>query len=354
MAGNGIVTSGHPLASQAGVQIMTAGGNAVDAAIATAAALGVVEPHNSGVGGDGYILIYWSETGQLSGVDATGAAPYAATREVYLRDGGIPMKGIRSVSVPGLVDGWLSAHERYGVLQLDQVLAPAIALCENGFPVTHNLAAELERQTSSFVSDPYTRTVFTKNGEPYKPGEILCQKNLGKTLQKIAVHGSDAFYRGEITQTVVAFSRECGGLLKGEDFADHRARWVEPIHTSYRGYEVYEMPPNSSGHVLLQELNIVECFDLESMGCNTAESIHLMVEAKKLSFADRDKYTADPEWVRIPLNGMLSKTYARSQADRIDLEQGLLDVRAGMPEQFEDTTCFCVADRLGTREDFSV
>ena len=347
MSRNGIVSSAHPLASQAGIQVMMAGGNVVDAAIATAAALGVVEPQNSGLGGDGFILIYRAETGSVTGVNATGAAPYAATREEYLREGGIPMRGIRSVSVPGLVDGWLMAHERYGALTLDQVFKPALSLSENGFPVSSKLASALEGENARFASDPYTRSVFTKGGKPLRAGEILYQKNLGRTLRKIAAQGREAFYEGEIAEAIVAFSEVYDGLLTEKDLADHRARWVNPIQTNYRGYQVYEMPPNSSGHVLLQELNIVECFDLSSAGCNTAESIHLMVEAKKLSFADREKYVADPERVEIPLEGLLSKRYAADQAKRIDFGRVLTDVTAGIPEPFGDTTCFCAGDGQG-------
>jgi len=342
-----MVTSGHPLASQAGIQVMMAGGNAVDAAIATAAALGVVEPHASGVGGDGFILIYWAETGTITGVNATGPAPYAATRELYLQNGGIPMKGIRSVSVPGLVDGWLIAHERYGALKIEQVFEPAISLCENGFPVSYKLAAGIKGENPRFAADPYTRVIFTDDGKPIGAGEILYQKDLGATLRKIAAEGRGTFYEGELAKAIVEFSRAYNGLLTEKELSDYHAHWDEPIHTNYRGCEVYEMPPNSSGHILLQELNIVELFELQSMGCNTAESVHLMVEAKKLCFADREKYVADPDWVDIPLKGMLSKAYAAKQAERIELNRASTDVPAGVPESFEDTTCFCVADRWG-------
>ncbi|MCH8289492.1 gamma-glutamyltransferase [Candidatus Poribacteria bacterium] len=347
MGRNGMVTSGHSLASQAGIQVMMEGGNAIDAAIATAAALGVVEPTGSGVGGDGFILIYCAETGTLAGVNATGPAPYAATRELYLKDGGIPMKGIRSVSVPGIVDGWLIAHERYGALKLDKVFAPAISLCENGFPVSYKLAGGIKGENPRFAANPYTRAVFTNDGEPIRVGEILYNKDLAVTLRKIAAEGRGTLYEGEIAKAIVEFSDAYNGLLTEKDLADYHARWVEPIHTNYRGYEVYEMPPNSSGHILLQELNIVELFDLDSMGCNTAESVHLMVEAKKLSFADREKYMADPDWVDVPMKGMLSKAYAAEQAKRINLNRAATDVPAGLPEQFEDTTCFCTADRWG-------
>ena len=347
MGSNGMVASGHVLASQAGVLTMMAGGNAVDAAIATAAALGVVEPAGSGVGGDGFILIYWAETGQVEAINATGPAPQAATRETYLKNGGIPMKGMRSVSVPGLVDGWLLAHERYGTLKLDEVFAPAISLCEEGFPVSHRLAGSLRGQNTNFSADPHTRAIFTKDGEPIPAGERLANPNLGSTLRKIANEGRDVFYKGEIAKAIDKFSHAYDGLLTAEDLSNYKAHWDEPIHVNYRGYEAYEMPPNSSGHILLQELNIVELFDLQTLGCNTSESVHLMVEAKKLAFADREKYMADPNWVDVPIEGLLSKSYAAEQAERIDLEKAAVDVPAGGPESHEDTTCFCTADRAG-------
>ena len=347
MGNNGLVASGHPLASQAGIATLIAGGNAIDAAVATAAALGVVEPAASGVGGDGYLLIYSADSGAVSAVNGTGAAPRAATREVYLKRGGIPMRGMLSVSVPGLVDGWLIAHERHGLLGLDRVLDPAISLCEDGFPVSHKLAGSLAGWTAGFASDPITREVFTKDGEPLAPGDVLRQSDLGGTLRRIAAEGRAALYEGDVAEAIAAFSRSGGGLLSMEDLANHHARWADPIHTTYRGHTVYEMPPNSSGHVLLQELNIVERFDLQSLGCNTAECVHLMVEAKKLAFSDREAFVADPDWLDIPLKGLLSKSYAEQQARRIDLNRAATDVPAGRPESHEDTTCFCTADRWG-------
>ena len=347
MGNNGLVASGQPLASQAGIATLMAGGNAIDAAVATAAALGVVEPAASGVGGDGYLLIYRSDTGAVSAVNATGAAPRAATRDIYLDRGGIPMRGILSVSVPGLVDGWLIAHERHGRLGLERVLEPAISLCEDGFPVSHKLSGSLAGWSRNFASDPFTRNVFTKNGLPIGPGDVLRQSDLGTTLRRIAAEGRAALYEGDVAEAIVAFSRSRGGLLTMEDLANHHAHWADAIHTTYRGHTVYEMPPNSSGHILLQELNIVERFNLQSLGCNTAESIHLMVEAKKLAFSDREAFVADPDWLDIPLRGLLSRSYAEQQARRIDPERAATDVPAGRPESHEDTTCFCTADRWG-------
>ncbi|HRW10422.1 MAG TPA: gamma-glutamyltransferase [Caldilineaceae bacterium] len=347
MGRNGMVTSGHALASQAGIYILQQGGNAIDAAVATAAALGVVELQGSGMGGDGFLLLYEAATGAVSAVNATGPAPQAATRERYLADGGIPMKGIRSVSVPGLVDGWLLAHERHGLLPLDQVFAPAIDLCENGFPLSHRLAEGLQAELPRFAEDPYTRAIFTNEGAPLVPGDLLVQKNLGQTYRKLAAGGREVFYTGEIAQAIVAFSQAYDGLLTVQDLADYHAHWDDPIQTTYRGHTVYEMPPNSSGHILLQELNMVEQFDLAALGCNSAASVHLMVEAKKLAFADRERYVADPKWVDAPIAGLLSKAYGAQRAQRIDPHRAATDVPPGLPEQHEDTTCFCVVDRWG-------
>ncbi|MEZ4677105.1 MAG: gamma-glutamyltransferase [Caldilineaceae bacterium] len=348
MGRNGMVTAGHALASQAGIHVLQLGGNAIDAAVATAAALGVVELQGSGMGGDGFLLLYEAATGAVSAVNATGPAPQAATRERYLADGGIPMKGIRSVSVPGLVDGWLLAHERHGLLPLEQIFAPAIDLCENGFPLSHRLAEGLQAELPRFAEDPYTRAIFTNDGAPLAPGDLLVQTNLGQTYRKLAAGGRDVFYEGEIAQTLVEFSQAYDGLLAANDLANYHAHWDDPIQTTYRGYTVYEMPPNSSGHILLQELNMVEHFDLAALGCNSAASVHLMVEAKKLAFADRERYVADPKWVDVPIAGLLSKDYGAQRAQRIDPHRAATDVPPGLPEQHEDTTCFCVVDRWGS------
>jgi gamma-glutamyltranspeptidase / glutathione hydrolase len=365
MGRNGMVCSGHPLASQAGISVLQKGGNAVDAAIATAAALNVVEPLMSGIGGDGFIMVYWKEAGCIAVSNGTGAAPYAATRERYLPQG-IPMKGILSVSVPGLVNSWLDAHEKYGVLSLAEALAPALDLADNGFPVTHYLSRSIASD-KLLCEFPTSQAVFAPNGKPLNSGEILYQKDLARTFQAIIDEGRDAFYQGAIAQAMVKFSQEQGGLLTMKDLADCRARWQEPISTTYHGHTVYEAPPNSSGHILLQELNLAEQFNLKSMGCNTAESIHLMVEAKKLAFIDREAYVADPDYVDVPVEGLISKEYAWERARLIDPERAASSVPPGDPWQYqpggrgskavparsgvgqerEDTTCFVVVDRWG-------
>ena len=366
MGRNGMVCAGHPLASLAGIAMLQKGGNVVDAAIATAAALNVVEPLMSGIGGDGYLMIYWKSTDSLSVVNATGAAPMAANRERFLPQG-IPMKGILSVSVPALVDGWLSAHKKYGSLSLADVFAPAIDLAVNGFPTSYLLAKAIAADPL-LCEYPSSRAVFTRSERPMQPGEILYQRDLGRTFQCIVDGGADAFYRGEIARALVKFSEEEGGLMTARDLAESRCRWEEPICSTYRGYVVYESPPNSSGHVLLQELNLVEHFDLKILGCNTSESVHRMVEAKKLAFIDREKFLGDPDFVDVPIQELISKEYAKERVKLIDPDRAATRVLPGDPwryqtdrrqvsrssnkrsilgEHKEDTTCFAVVDRWG-------
>jgi gamma-glutamyltranspeptidase / glutathione hydrolase len=360
-----MVCAGHPLASQAGMAMLQKGGNAVDAAIATAAALNVVEPLMSGIGGEGFLMIYWKNDDRLSVVNATGAAPAAASRERFLPQG-IPMKGILSALVPGLVDGWLTAHEKYGYLSLADVFAAAMDLATNGFPTSHVLAKAIAADPL-ICEFPTSKKVFSPHGQPLRAGELLYQRDLGRTFQAIVDGGADAFYRGEIAHDLVRFSDAEGGLLTEADFAQCRSRWEEPICTSYRGYTVYEAPPNSSGHVLLQEMNLVENFDLKSLGCNSAESIHRMVEAKKLAFIDREAFLADPDFVDVPTEGLISKEYAKERVKLIHSDRATTSVQPGDPWQHQkgrstlsvsrkpsavserrgDTTCFAVVDRWG-------
>ena len=370
MGRNGMVCSGQALASEAGIATLRRGGNAVDAAMAVAAALNVTEPGMSGVGGDGFIMVYRrggtnadpALGGTVEVVNATGAAPLAATRQAY--GDGIPMRGIRSVSTPGLVDGWLEAHARHGRLPLEQCLEPAIGLAQDGFPVSHVLAGYVA-EVPELVRFPSSAAVFAPKGRPLQAGEILVQRDLAQTFRAIAREGRAAFYEGPIARAVVAASEKAGGLLSVEDFARHHARWQAPIATDYHGYRVLESPPNSSGHVLLQELNLVERFDLEKLGCNTAEAIHVMVEAKRLAFADREQYMADPEWVDVPIEGLLSKEYAAERAKLINPARAMTNVEAGDPWPYTgraprpmpvaaggrsgggDTTCFAVVDGEG-------
>ena len=363
MARKGMVAASHPLASQAGVRTLQKGGNAVDASVAVAAALQVVEPLMSGIGGDGFIMVYMRADDTVKVVNGTGPAPYAATRERYLPDG-IPLKGILSTSVPGLLRSWTEAHARYGRLSLSEVLEPAIEMADEGFPVSHTVADAIAAD-ELLCQFPTSAAIFTRDGRPLRAGEILYQKDLARTFRMIADEGAGVFYEGEIARAIVNFSEAQGGLLTMKDLSDFQARWQDSIFTDYHGYTVHEAPPNSSGHILLQELNLVECFDLKSLRCNTVESVHVMTEAKKLAFADREAYLADPEWVDVPIPGLLSKEYARHRAESIDPERAAEDVKAGDPWRYqnpsgsapravrkvgspmEDTTCFAVVDRWG-------
>jgi len=356
-----MVCAGHPLAAQAGITALQHGGNAVDAAIATAAALNVVEPNMSGIGGDGYIMIYNNAQNKIDICNATGAAPYATDIDWY-RTNGIPQKGIMSFSVPGLLDGWMAAHEKYGTLKLSTLFSSAIDLADNGFPVTHVLSKVIAND-SLLCEFPTSQAIFAPQGKPLQPGQTLYQKDLAKTFESIVRGGRDAFYEGEIARSMVNFCQEQGGLLSLNDLADCHSRWQEPISTSYKGHTVYEAPPNSSGHVLLQELNMVEQFDIKSLGCNTAESIHMMVEAKKLAFIDRETYMADPDHINVPTQGLISKEYAKERAKLIDISKAsdpihgdpwMFQKGAGAPgrvptgfAQEEDTTCFVIVDRWG-------
>ena len=369
MGRNGMVCAGHPLAAQAGISVLQKGGNAFDAAIATAAALNVVEPLMSGIGGDGFIMSYRAQDDRLRVSNGTGAAPYAATLERY-RDG-IPMKGIMSVSVPGILNAWLDVHSEYGSLTLADVFAPAIALADDGFPVTHYLASAIA-EDSLLCEFPTSRAIFTRDGsgDPLRAGDILRQTNLARTLSTITAQGRDVFYRGEIGEAIVRFSEEQGGLLTMADLNDCSSRWQDPISTEYGDYTVYEAPPNSSGHILLQELNVIRQHDMASLGFGSAASIHLMVEAKKMAFADREAYVADPDYIDVPVAGMLSAEYALERAATIDPDRASSNVGAGDPwkhqpagqrrspagvgprrrgprSEQEDTTCFVVADRDG-------
>ncbi len=295
-------------------------------------------------------------------VNATGAAPLTATRAAYAD--GIPLHGARSVSVPGLLDGWLAAHERHGTLPLATLFAPAVALAEEGFPVSHKLA-EYTAQAVALGTFPTSRAIFWRDGRPLRAGEILRQRDLARTLTTIAEGGRATFYGGALGRAIAASIAAAGGLLTLDDLAAHRTRWQEPIATTYRGHTVYEAPPNSSGHILLQELNLIEAFDVAGRDPCDPATLHLMVEAKKLAFADREAYVADPEWTAIPLAGLLAKDYAAARRAAIDPDRAASAVAAGDAwrydpagiapgksgtaplERREDTTCLVVADRWG-------
>ena len=352
MGRRGVVSSSHYLASQAGLRTLQAGGNAVDAAIAVASSLNVVEPEMSGIGGDGFLLIYMADTGKVEALNGTGAAPLEASIDRY-RDTCIPPKGqnpqtsVLRISTPGILDAWLEAHGRHGALSLGKALEPGIELAAEGFPVSHRLANTFRGEASILAQHPDTAATFLPNGRPPRAGELLPNPNLAKTFQRVAAEGREVFYGGEIGKAIAAACQQLGGLLGERDFVEHRcAGWNEPLMTTYRGIEVYEHPPNSPGLVLLEMLNMLETFDVASMDNNSSELIHLMVEIKKLAFADRE-YIADPAWVDVPIAGLLSKEYAAKQAARIDAASANPEVAKGEPVGAAHTTYFCVVDGDG-------
>lgn len=370
MGAQGAVVTNHPLSSMAGMRMLLKGGNAVDAAVAIGFALGVAEPQGSGIASDGFIMVHMKDNGTVEVANGTGAAPLAATPERFAD--GIVTDGILSVSVPGICDALLTAHERYGLLPLTDCVEPAIELCLAGVPQSH-FQSRLAEGCDIMHSFPASAAIFAPDGHPLQPGEIRRNPDLAKTYQIIAENGRDAFYTGPIAEQLVKFSDEAGGILTMEDLSRYQMAWQDPITTTYRGRTVYEAPPNSSGHVLLQELNMIEHFDMAALGLHTAAGIHVMVEAKKLTFADREAYVADPEFVNVPIEGLVSKEYAAERVKLIDPERAAENVTEGDPwayqegpadtkdrfhranaspkELHSDTTHYCVVDKWGNAVD---
>lgn len=346
MGRRGMVCSSHYLASEAGLHLLRRGGNAVDAAIAVAATLGLVEPHMSGPGGDGYLMIHLA-SGETVCVNGTGRAPSRATLESY--GGTIPFKGVRSASIPGLMSAWWSAHSAYGRLPAREVLSPALELAQDGFPVGHSLAAALAMEVESdspLGHDPETRRIFAPDGRPLAPGELLRNPDYGRVLAEFAAGGT-AFYAGQFGRGILLLSRDDDGCFEESDLNEPAGESEDPIRTTYRGLEVLEYPPGSSGHVLLQELNLVERFPLGDWGPFDPRTIHVGVEAKRLAFADREAFLADPASRKIPIDALISKQYAARRSGLISLERAMPPPAAGRPEAREDTTCFCVMDQEG-------
>ena len=361
----GAVVANHPMAAQAGMRILHQGGNAVDAAIAVAFALGPAEPQGSSIGGDGFAMVHMSANKTVEVVNGTGAAPTKATPDKY--HNGIPITGVLGTSVPGIVDALLSAHSKYGSLALSKCLEPAVELCEDGVPVSE-FQARTAMQNPVLKSSPTSGPVFAPGGEWLKPGELRRNPDLARTYRVIADQGRDAFYEGDIAREISRYSEQNGGLITYEDLRRHKVEWQEPVAIRYRGRTVYEAPPNSSGHVLLQELGIFEHFDPGQFEYMSSKSVHLMVEAKKLAFADREAYLADPRYVDVPIEGMLDPAYLSQRAQLIDVDYAAKNVSEGDPWEYmdrppnsekkhrkggrlhkagSDTTHFCVVDRWG-------
>lgn len=315
-ARHGMAATSQTLATAAAVRVLQDGGNAVDAAIAANAVLGVVEPMSNGVGGDLFAIVWDAKTSKLYGLNASGRSPCAATRSTFAGKGltAIPVHGPLSWSVPGCVDGWDQLQKRFGSRPLADVLAPAVAYAEEGFPVSEIIAADWASAAVELGKIPSSAACFLPGGHAPAAGDVFRNPGLAKTLRLIGRDGRDAFYRGPIADAVVAYSGKAGGLFAKKDFEDHTSTWVDPVSTNYRGYDVWELPPNGQGIAALQMLNLMEPFDLKAMGPLSADALHLMIEAKKLAYEDRARFYADPDFARAPVKTLISKEYAARRA----------------------------------------
>src|SRR6059036_518616 len=360
LARHGMVCTSVPAATEVGIDILKRGGSAVDAAIAANATLGLMEPVSNGIGGDLFAIVYSAKENKLYGINGSGRSPLGLSYDqmkaelAKLHRETIPPTGMLPISVPGTVDAWAELHKKFGKLKLSDDLAPAIRYAEEGFPVTELIAYYWSFGPRIYKGLPggflETYTLDGKGRTPAK-GDIFKNPGLAATLRLIGEKGRDAFYKGEIADKIDAFMQANGGFLRKADFEKHTSTWVEPVSTNYRGYDVFELPPNGQGIATLQILNILEGFDLRSMGRNSAETLHVMIEAKKIAWADRAKFYADSEFVKIPLAGLLSKDYATERRKLIDPNRAAKAVEAGAPPanaQLSQPTRLSLADPAAT------
>jgi gamma-glutamyltranspeptidase/glutathione hydrolase len=320
MGTHGMAASSQHLATLSGYRVLAGGGNAVDAAVAMASTLSVVEPYSIGLGGDAFALIYLAGEKKLVGMNGSGRAPDRAHLEWFAEQGikEIPERGILSVTVPGALHGWAQAVERYGRLSLSEVFGDAMEYAENGFPVTEIISGEWKYLEETLLLSGCSSNAYLAHGKAPEPGQVFINRDLARTYQKIVREGVGIFYEGEICDAIIKTSGRCGGLFSERDFRDHQTAWVEPLSTDYRGYRICELPPNGQGLTVLEMLNILEGYDLRDLGRQDAEYLHLLIEAKKAAFHDRDRFIADPEFETIPTDRLLSKEYALEVRKRID------------------------------------
>jgi gamma-glutamyltranspeptidase/glutathione hydrolase len=344
----GIVATSQVQASQAGAEILSRGGSAVDAAIAANATLGVMEPDMNGIGGD-LFAIYWdAKTGKLYGINSSGWAPKDLTIE-HLRARDVtrmPVEGIDTVTVPGAVEGWNELHKRFGRLAWKDLFTPAIFYAENGFAVQEMIGADWKNAETKLKKDPESRRVFLIHDHAPQMGELFKNPDVAKALGLIAAHGPEAFYSGEIAHAILETEREQGGTMAADDLKEFSAEWVEPISITYRGWKIYELPPNVQGMAALEMLNIMEQFQPAKAGPLSAEEIHKRIEAMKLAYADLAQYNADPRFAKVPVAGLLSKEYAKQRARLIDPQKANCNPQAGQPPS-SDTTYLTAVDRDG-------
>ena len=350
IAPHGMAATSQPLATQIALDILKAGGSAVDAAIAANAALGLMEPTGCGIGGDLFAIVWDAEKQELTGLNASGRAPKAMTLEYFQKNGidKIPPFGPLPVSVPGAVDGWFELHGRYGRLPMTDILAPAIDYANNGFPVSEVIAYYFKSNERRIGEYPGFKETFMPNGSVPGKGEMFRNPRLARTYGAIAEKGRDEFYKGEIARKIDAHMAEQGGLLTYEDLAAHESEWVTPVSTNYRGWDVYELPPNGQGIAALQILNMLEGFDIASMGFGSAEYLHALIEAKKLAWEDRAKFYADMDFVDVPVERLISKSYADERRKLISMDRASKTLPAGDAKLEDgDTIYLSVADKDG-------
>lgn len=351
MAPHAMAATSHPLATQIAVDVLKDGGSAVDAAIAANAALGLMEPTGNGIGGDLFAIVWDPKSKRLHGYNGSGRSPNALTLEEFERRGltDIPAHGPLPVTVPGTVDAWFALHAKFGRRTMAQNLAPAVAYARNGHPVHEVIAYYWGRSVPTLSKWPGFREQFTIDGRAPRKGETWRNPNLARTLETIGREGRDAFYKGAIARTIDTYFRANDGFLRYEDLAAHRGEWVTPVSTNYRGYDVWELPPNGQGIAALQILNLLEPYDLKSYGFGSPEHVHLFAEAKKLAFADRAASYADPDFYRTPVERLISKDYARERGKLISMDKAMKAAEPGIiPELNEgDTIYLTVADKDG-------
>lgn len=354
IASQAMAATSHPLATQIALDIMKQGGNAIDAAIAANAALGLMEPTGNGIGGDLYAMVWDAKTSKLHGLNGSGRSPSGLSYEMLAHEleklgrSDLPPHGMLPISVPGAIDGWFEMHARFGKMEMTRILQPAIDYAEQGFPVTELIAYYWQRSVPLLSPQPGDfEGTFTIDGKAPAKGQIFKNPALANTYKILAKDGRDGFYNGELTMRIDHFMREHGGYLRYADFENHRSTWVEPVGVEYKGHTLWELPPNGQGIAALQMLQILKNFDLEAMGFNTPESIHTLVEAKKLAFEDRAKFYADEDFHKTPLQSLISEEYGRERAALIG-ERAASRVDAGNPHLNEgDTIYLTTADKEG-------
>jgi len=349
LATSAMAATSQPLATQVALDVMKNGGNAIDAAIAANALLGLVEPTGNGIGGDLFAIVWDAKTKKLYGLNASGRSPKSLSLEWFAQNGhqSIPSHGPLPVTVPGAVDGWFMLHDRFGKKPINELLKPTIDYAREGFPVSQLIAYYWNRSIPLLERWPGFSEQFTIEGRAPAEGEIWKNPGLAKTLQSIADGGRDAFYKGDIAKTIANYMEKNGGFLSYEDLSSHTGNWVDPVSTNYRGYDVWELPPNGQGIAALQILNIIELFDISSMDHDSAEYVHLFTEVKKLVFEDRAKYYADSEFNKIPVTTLISKDYAQKRSGLLNLDRAANTYPAGKLLEEGDTIYLTTADKEG-------